>query len=265
MNIAWHIVKKDLRRFWLAIALLVVVLAAKAEFLAIASDVRTASILQDDARFLHRPVAFNGRSALDLIIDLNLDNNLANHALAILMGIACVSDFVLLAALVLGILLEDRALGDRTFWRVRPISSGQMLAAKSVAIFLIGWPLQSVMQIILNLTLGLPGAHWYSALGTMTLIQAGFVSLFALTVLLWRNPATGAIILYSLGFGALLSTEYIPSGWIPAGGMDAKSAVVVWIVMTAYIAWWNYGKRRQVFGFVIFGLGLAATVTALLY
>jgi hypothetical protein len=262
MTLIWHIVKKDLRRFWLPIALLAVALSAKAEFLAIASDVHTASILKDDARFLQNPVALNGRVALYLITDLDL----GSHLRTIMLGVVCVSDFWLLTALVLGVLLEHRTLGDKIFWRTRPIAGWQMLAAKAIFIFLIGWPWQAAMQATVNLQSGISTTHWYSALDALTLIQATWISFFALAVLLWRNPIVGATILATIGFGTSVLLSYFPDKWLPinTSPVGDEDALFIWLGTIAAIAALMYCKRKQSIGFLILGVGLVAMAVAVI-
>ncbi len=246
MNTLWHIVKKDLRRFWLLLTVLALVLIVKAFLLAGTS-------------FGGPAVPLNSMDALGRIADTYLRKD---GLLSMAGGLLGITDFLILSTLILGILLEDPPLGDRTFWRARPIASGQMLTAKAISLFLLSWPLQAGLQILINFA----NHPWYSALGELTLIQATWVAVLAPIVLLWRNPITGAGALAAIWVGSfmLLGELLSPTMPQPVGGKPDPliSREVIFLAVlfctTVAVAAWMYLKRKRLIGFLIFSAGLVA-------
>ncbi|HWA85333.1 MAG TPA: hypothetical protein VG710_03860 [Opitutus sp.] len=107
MNLILHIVKKDLRRFWIPIALFALVLAAK---LLLGALLRWQS----------------GPLDVDVFDRLTLYANFGSIA-------ECLVIFVLVAALV----HEDSTIGTRAFWMTKPVSGLSLLAAKLVTVLLV--------------------------------------------------------------------------------------------------------------------------------
>ena len=132
MNLIWHIFKKDLRRLGPVFVLLAAVLFFKAEFLGIASDAHTRSNLFQEAVYLKNPVALNGVRAIEVIMHIDLGSRMKN----LMLWFSCVWDFIFLIMLVFLVLLDDPTLGEKAFWRTRPIEGWQMLAAKAIFILL---------------------------------------------------------------------------------------------------------------------------------
>jgi hypothetical protein len=244
MNTLWHIVKKDLRRFWLLITVMAFVLIVKAFLLA-------------GATFGQPAVPLNGTEALTQINHMYFKVGFVSLA----GGILGATDFIILIALILGILLEDPPLGERTFWRTRPIANGQMLTAKAFYLFLVCWPLQAVLQVLTNF-----GNHpWYSALGELTLIQAAWVAVLAPIVLLWRNPILGAGALAAIWFGSFMLVDQIALLLPHTVGNEPDPLIPIEVIFlavlfctTVAVAAWMYCKRKRLMGFLIFGAGFVA-------
>jgi hypothetical protein len=262
MNLIWHIVKKDLRRFWLLIALLALALFSKAELLTVAPNFgEPVHNVGQPGTHPPAPVALNSTDAMRLIYEINLGSHLRTN----LLWVVCCSDFILLVVLVLGVLLEDPTQGDRTFWRTRPIAGWHILAAKAVFIFLVSWPLQAAMQVMINFAEGAPIAHWYSAIGSLTGIQAWWISVLVLAALLWRNPIVGLGSLFGcyclLEVLAFILDEF---GYNPYPSMDkhAAAAGFVWFGITLLVSWFMYCHRQRRTGSLIFATGM--TVIALI-
>jgi hypothetical protein len=261
MNLIWHIVQKDLRRFWIPVALLALALFCKAELLMTAPNFGVPTHIAGHPGIQPPvPVALNSAEALSLIYEINLGSHPRTN---LLLWVVSCSDFILLVVLVLGVLLEDPTMGDRTFWRTRPIAGWQMLAAKVVFIFLIGWPLQAAMQVRINFAEDTTAVHGYSALGQLTVIQAAWVSAFALAVLLWRNPVVGAGILAAIFFGSFVLVGFFPEKLahhdvIYDGDYWGIKSLAILFCVTAAVAWLMYCRRKQSLGFLIFGAGVSA-------
>jgi hypothetical protein len=260
MNLIWHIVKKDLRRFRLPIALMAGVLILKTVLLYSTPDPA-------------RPVAINGLEALSLIADLLKDKSVL---LGQLLSFLCFMDFLFLVGLVPAILCEDPTLGDKTYWRTLPVAGWQMLAAKALTIFLIAWPLQAVLQIAVNLHYANLGSsashaanlhHWYESLGSMTTYQACFVSLFIIIPLLWKSFVVGAGVLFLvyvfLEFLTVFTGTFLNvarDGHASGPSFNLGYVLLgIWLLSVAATGVTMYCWRRRVAGFLI----LAASVTTI--
>ena len=264
MNTIWHIVKKDLRRFRAPIALMALILIVKAALLG--------WVLTHE---LWLPVALNSPDALERISRIFSNIELARMAGDFLL----ISDFWILIFLVMGILLEDPPSGERSFWRTRPISSWQMLAAKALSLFLVSWPLQAILQITINLLVKAQYPHedtysWYTDLGWLTLIQAGLISIFVWIALLWRNPIAGAGSMVIIFITYFLFLGWAESLFRPLRYSDYSDKHIVFnegVMLAIYfgtlamVAWWMYCRRKQLGGFLIFGAGLAALALVMIF
>ena len=258
MKLIWHIVKKDLRRFWPFLALMALALIVKAFLLSVALSLTAQTT----------SLALNSWDAVGLINSEReiLPDNFAFGRFSML--VVTLADFIFMIFLILGILLEDPPLGTRSFWRTRPISAGQMLVAKALCLFLMAWPLQASLQVFINLTAKVE-YPWYSDLPTLTAYQATWIGVFALIPLLWHKPIVGVLSLIGIcvAFFSMLdqiaNTRRIATlevGLITKIDPTVSAAIVMGILFctTSTVAAWMYHRRKRPIGFLIFGAGLGA-------
>lgn len=128
MSLVWHIVRKDLRRMALPVALWIALSAVTAFF----SRTAAASAQPSDTA--------------DSVVRIGPVVTFANYA--------NVAGMVLLAAgviLVGQLVLEDRVTGSGSFWQTRPISGGRLLAAKAIAggLLFVAAPTMATLPVLL--------------------------------------------------------------------------------------------------------------------
>jgi len=268
MMLILHIVKKDLRRFWIPIVLLGLALFIKAEFLTFAPSLPT-WVNQFDGRMVHpgQLVTLNSAEALEMIYQMDLGNRLRT----IMLWIIAFFDYVLLIVLVLGVLLDDPTLSDRAFWRTRPIAGLQMAAAKGIFILLIGWPMQMAMQILVNFVRWPGAVHWYGSFGPLAWTQAAWISAIALAAVLWRNPVVGLASVAAIAFSyvmllnvvittmlSVLKPVPLRSNTVIAFDYADTLSLSLLLGMALLVAGVMYARRNRKLGFAIFGMGLVA-------
>ncbi|HTB62037.1 MAG TPA: hypothetical protein VK737_00500 [Opitutales bacterium] len=266
MNLVWHILKKDLQRLGPFLVMLAAVLLFKAEFLRIVWELKAEGILNGGVLFQNLPTPLNGLDAIGMITSIELGSRLKN----LLLGFSCSWDFIFLMLLVFAVLLDDSPLGEKSFWRTRPIAGWQMFAAKAIFVLLASLPLQVAAQAWVNLSPGSPAHHWYSAVGSLVMTQILWISFPAVAVMLWRNPILGlitfsGIILAYYGWINLLMALFLPDGqsYNPFLPKHISGAIVIWIGTAILTAWWMYGHRRRSMGFLIMAAGLTVIFTLL--
>jgi hypothetical protein len=103
VRLVWHIVKKDLRRMWLPLALWLLLLLAKNKLGALA--------------LAHDGVNLNSFEGLEFLS-------------TVVLGLEILVNVVLVAVLV----QEDTLVGTRMFWATRPVGGGRLLAAKLISV-----------------------------------------------------------------------------------------------------------------------------------
>ncbi len=275
MMLILHIVKKDLRRFWIPIALLGLALFIKAEFLTFAPNLPS-WINLSDGRVAHpgQLVTLNSAEALEMIYQIDLGNRLRT----IMLWIIAFFDYVLLIVLVLGVLLDDPTLSDRAFWRTRPIAGLQMAAAKGIFILLIGWPMQFALQVLINLERWPGAAHWYGSFVPLAWTQAAWISAIALAAVLWRNAVVGLASMAAIAFAYVTLLNVVittmlnvlqpvplrPNTVIAFNYADTLSLSILF-GMALLVAGVMYARRNRKVGFAIFGAGLVAMFLEVVY
>jgi len=211
MRTIWHIFKKDLRRFRWEIIVLVVFLATKV----LALEYLRVSI---EANNLGSAYRVNAMSQMYDIIQIYPYNSIysiygltdsMNDSLNSFKPIVFVYLFFLDGILVLYIavnsLKEDSAFETLSFWRSRPVSRGQMLAAKALFIGIVAFALPSLAQIAysnLSLLNPIPSENWrfFENQLQCLAIQSDWVALAVLLATLWRSQIVGGIVLGAIGF-----------------------------------------------------------------
>ncbi len=197
MNLTWHITRKDLRRFW--VPLLVLVALAAMRFGVGMSLLKGKAI--DSAAFGHMAVYAN-----------------------VLWGVGLIVTYMLVAAII-----QEDSVASPAFWQTRPISRSRLFAAKALGLTLMFGLLPVVLSAPWWLGCGFGWAEIGRAAGETLAIQMGVVLLAlpwaAVTgnfarFLLWTLVAAIAWVT-----AALLLSEYglvspkIPTGLSPGVGV----------------------------------------------
>ncbi|HVU36856.1 MAG TPA: hypothetical protein VHC95_00835 [Opitutales bacterium] len=238
--IIWHILKKDFRRLRFYIALLALFIGCD-------------SAVQLLANTLNSP---EGRtSGSRWLATLGMCPWLEAHVRPHLEGMAVMSygvSVVLMYFLIVAAVMEDAPLSDKAFWRTRPVTGGQMFAAKFSFVLLVSVPLQAFS---IALTAALLYPEWETSYFLHSLVLAsGMMLIVSMTMLatttLWRNPVIGA--------GALL-LPYLLHLFLfnPWSIMADTFFVYAWPVLAMGIAASVYISHRQRTGFAMLTIGVA--------
>src|ERR1700690_1965654 len=145
MNLAWHIAKKDMRRFWAPAALLCATAALR-------FGVGASLLLSDDSdrlRFVRMQVYANLLCAIGLFVT-----------------------YLLVAAMV-----HEDAVGGPEFWQARPISGLKLLAGKALGLLLMLGLLPVLVTLLWWLFCGLGWPEICRAAAETLAVQMGVVIL----------------------------------------------------------------------------------------
>jgi hypothetical protein len=204
MNLAWHIARKDIRRFWAPVALLCAIAALR-------FGVGASLLLSDDSdrlQFLRTEVYAN-----------------------LLLAIWIFVTYLLVAAIV----HEDAAEGP-AFWQTRPISGLKLLAGKALGLFLMLGLLPVLVSIPWWLACGFGGSEICRAAAETLAVQMGVVVLALPLAAVTREY--GRFLLWTVvGVVAFLSTAILSAGQVMAANQltwaMATRMVVIGLIAAA--------------------------------
>ncbi len=294
MNLIWHIIKKDLKRFRVPIAMFVWVVICKAVFLSKLFLKNLDYIGSFNAEL--RPL--NSLWSMNLIerYFMQMQPN-PETGEALLSYLLLCSDFFILIVIVLNVLYEDPPRGETTFWLTRPIGWWRMLMAKGGFLILVAILLPAIVQVLSNCFIlgwenhhynlvrpsghGIAGwrayfslsiyhlsprdftAHWYDSLDGLAEVQAAWVGAIAMAPLLWKGRVLGLVSLLGIYLTVasaivliVFSTHHGPQPM----SYHAELLTPIFMCLGAVVAFWSYGGRSRPLGFLIFGAGLT-TIT----
>jgi hypothetical protein len=246
-----HILKKDFYRTRLASAALGVILLGKALLVLLV-------MLDHPAFGFPYPILINGMYLYQLE---GLHSRTNEFLLEPILTVFLYSDLLCLALLVAWVTIQDTPLGEKSFWRARPVSGVQMFATKAIFICIVTWPMQVVVQIATSAALG-----WFSyhqqivALFYMCLIQALVVATVVICVVLWRNVLAGFAVLLVLFIAYCLIPNYVHDYRYTTTQSEflvVDLPILLWFLLAIILAWWMYVRRNRKIGFVIFTVRLA--------
>jgi len=252
MNLVWHIVKKDLRRLWVPLALWSLLVAFQV--------------------VVGLTLLWSNRSA-----DLAWFDRMADYS-HMLLGLDLLFAYVLVAALV----HDDSLVGSHVFWRTRPLAGGRLLGAKLLAAAL----MFGVLPVVIWLPWWLACHYgWRDVLGAVpeilgmhaVVVMAALLvatltdtlgRFLAWTIMLAITLATLGMTLMSLSHGAYWwksqahgAFKFVES----TQGLVESRAVLIFVVLLAVIAIvviQQFVARRPawVFGQVLAGFVVAALI-----
>jgi hypothetical protein len=237
-KLIWHIVKKDLRRFWPILGLRLLIMLAQAIILLYciirSGDYREVPIL-------------NSAQSLDFLIDYSA------HTM-IFSIFFWITDICFMSHLVINALQEDTPLGHRAFWRTRPITGAQLLVAKALFIALAICGLSALIQLGTVLSTGFSWPVALGAVGDYLLTQLAWIALAASFAVLWKNLMLGFGISACLSLApfaliGLLKPEIAHFDW---DDTSAHKAYLILLATGLAIPVWMYLLRRRFGGFAIF-------------
>jgi hypothetical protein len=250
MKLTWHIVKKDLRRLWMPLALWALLVVAQVAV--------GMSLLWSDASA--DPVWFD---------------RMADYS-RVLLGLDLLFAYVMIAALI----HEDSLVGARVFWRTRPLAGGRLLGAKLLAAAL----MFGVLPVLIWLPWWLACHYgWRDVLGAVpeisgmhaVVVMAALLvatltdtlgRFLAWTIMLVITLATLGITLLSLSHGSYWWKSHGTFKIVESTqGLVESRAVLIFAVLMAVIAIvviQQFVARRPawVFGQVLAGFVVAALI-----
>lgn len=248
-----HILKKDWRRVRVAVAFLLGALLLKA-WLIHYSEFYTNDYIQPN---LSDPSMWDFQDYLD---------QQHEYLLSDLVGLAGYADYIALITLIVWVLSEDPPLGDRTFWRTRPLSGTQVFAAKLIFILLAAFPIQILLQMLLTATTSHTHLSMYhisatDGLDSVLEVNAFLIGFLILGRVLWKQALLGYGILFGTFIGTVVALDH--PGMMSAIDMEERQFFMMRACLAAFcfamvIAWLMYATRRRDYGFVLFAVGIIA-------
>jgi len=246
----FNIVKKDLYRTRYALAALVFVLLAKAILLGAAIRVYQlttgamipSTISSMGGNFINRPYP----------VLPALRTGIAEFGY----GFFFICDYFLVLMLILWVLTEDKPEDERSFWRSRPISGGQMFKAKAFYILLVSWGLQAVAQIIASAIAGETLSEYGTSLMLMTEYQAVFVPPIIIAATLWQNALLGFCVelLMFVAYAGFIDWLSERRGYVDM----SQVSVALLVLLGVFTAGWMYIRRGRIKGFGLLAAGYCA-------
>jgi len=241
MNLTWHIVRKDLGRLRLPLALWIALIAAKLGLGAVLLWGGIGGI----ERFGHIAAAGNWLIAGEVLTGY---------------------------ALVAALMHDDVLTGTTAFWTTRPISGGRMLTAKLIELAIIFGIVPLAVTLPWWLVCGYGGRELLLAAGEtlfwQMLVVVSALPLAALTdgfsrYLMW----TFVVIMATVVAALIISTTPGPSGRVQLdGGLLATRgwlAGLLFVIGGAVATVQQFRTRRILRSFTIVGTGVAAAVLVL--
>jgi hypothetical protein len=145
MNLTWHIARKDFRRFWIPLVILIAIAAMR--FCVGVTLLKGNAV--DSAAFGHRAVYAN-----------------------VLWGVGLFVTYMLVAAII-----QEDSVASAAFWQTRPISRARLFAAKALVLTLVFGLLPVVLSTPWWIGCGFGPAEIARAAGETLAIQMGVVIL----------------------------------------------------------------------------------------
>lgn len=238
MNLVWHIVKKDLRKFAGAYGLWIVLLAAK---LGLALTMMEAG--NPDPEWFKW-----------------MDNA---HTVAVV--VESVVGFLIVASWV----LADETTGSSVFWVTRPISGWRLLAAKLTGVVLFFVVVPGFVPLVWQMYCAAsPSVIWAEISRTWLTQGALAAAAFGLAALTGRSSVFVRTLLLAIALSLLASLYYstLASAALPVPGTLVATrgmlATALFGLTVAGVAVLQYGWRRSGWAWGVALLGLLAAVGA---
>ncbi len=239
MNQALHILRKDLRRFWIDIAVSLVLLAIYCRY-----EIRSWKGI--------------GAVAYDVASRFFLDSSILGGLVHFLIPVAW-------ALLVVRVVQEESPVGDRQFWVTRPYRWFQLLAAKLLFVLIcINLPLFIADLFLLGMAGFSPASYiggllWMQLLILLILVLPAAVLASVTATVFQVGLAFVLGVLYSIAASAIDATIPNSNSTLTSGFESLQLALLI-VAMIAIILV-QYARPRTAFSrLVIVGLGIVLIV-----
>ncbi len=241
MNLPLHILRKDCRRLrgWLAVWL--ALLVAQAALAIYGFTIIKISVLGRTPphirQMYHPSLALNSLDCLEsaeftqaartYFIELDHGQDKMSFydqfiTYKIISGYAMtalwLAEIGLLAYLVISLIREDTPLGDRAFWRTRPLAGVEVLWGKTLFLLLVIVAVPALFQWLFTVFAGPSSYESSFALHHFITLQFGWIALAMLLAVLWENIfvgflALGALAAFTVVFDDLLNPSPTDLPW----------------------------------------------------
>jgi hypothetical protein len=242
VNLTWHIVRKDLRRFAWPVAAWLGLSGIAAAGMGMSAWVPEKVLMAEAAEWLR-----GLRSSMMLV------------------AVVGTSAVVLLAG---ALVHEDRVVGSTSFWLTRPMAGGRLLRAKLLAALLLLVVAPALAGVPLWWWAGFSGEEVGRALLGSLQGSAAFALVAVALAALTANIGQFAFAALTTGGLTTLVLLVLPSVWERGLGFDEALATQAWVVLGSALAFavgvliWQYRTRRTRVGWAVWliALGWVAVV-----
>jgi len=246
-KLIWHIVKKAFRRFRLALGIWWLLILIKL--------------------FLHteeyaRNLAAGDSTGVQGATAAYLWGRIPEPVLVTGPVFLWLADFCLTFFLVTNVIQEDTPIGDRAFWRTRPMSGASLFVAKALFIGLAIYAMPVAMEFVSAQAMGVGQPDVLGALRFLVALQVGWVAVPLLFAVLWRRLLLGVLSVFLLAaipsiltalLNALAPNQELAFGWTAITLPILYSLLLATSLATAV---WMYIFRGRLGAFMIFGFSV---------
>ncbi len=170
-------------------------------------------------------------------------------------GLLWLADFALMLYLVFKLFREDTPLGDRAFWRTRPISGGQLVVAKALFLSFAVFFVPGAIQLG---TIHAVGYNWGSSIACLEEFlysQSGWVFYAMVATVLWRNVFILPFITFGFYIFGFLLALFFRNGFMERIYYYSEtSSYMLFLCTCAATVVWAHLYHRRDFGVAVISL-----------